>query len=490
MLNSSLLEILRALSEEEILRMEDFVNSPYHNKIGNTRKLFTLIKRYYPQFDNDDLTKEKVWNHIFPGKEYNYGTMKNLVHELTKLAENFLVTENSGKNEFRNYYVLIDELYEKGINDVFRSKLGLMDRMVGKYFLNNKINTIEEDFFILFNLYGVKLSSLHQLDRKFDNKKDVELMSELMISCFLIYCFKLYCNSMILGESDKVSNARKNIMRSFLKTLIKTDTEKMFQKDTEQKHYKIMNAYFRMFDTIGESNSAEHYHLLKESISEITKITGGHYTFDLFVNLKNSLYALKLGTIDFTKETYDIFNMRIENRNLVGENGILSEINFIHYLICAFGLNKPEDITKFTEKFLSKIAASSRENCKLLSSALIHFLEGDHERSLIDIAIMNPEKSSVKLVLKELQLMNFYELRDYESFLYAMDTYKHFVGKKNKPKVLKDSTYRFCMLIKKLFDLRSKPDQYELSKLKNGDYHGNYWNTRWVIEKIDELVKR
>ena len=33
-------------------------------------------------FENENLEKERVWNKLFPGKSYNYGIMKNIIHDL------------------------------------------------------------------------------------------------------------------------------------------------------------------------------------------------------------------------------------------------------------------------------------------------------------------------------------------------------------------------------------------------------------------------
>lgn len=97
MLKSSLLEILRTFNNEEHLKFEDFIKSPYHNKNSNAIKLYSVIKKYSPAFDNEDLKKEIVWKKLFSEKEYNYGTMKNLIHESSKLEMKFIVLEEFEK---------------------------------------------------------------------------------------------------------------------------------------------------------------------------------------------------------------------------------------------------------------------------------------------------------------------------------------------------------------------------------------------------------
>ncbi len=110
MKKSSAIEIISTFSKEDLDLFSDFLKSPYFNKIKNAVKLYTEIKRYAPGFDNENIDKEKLWKKIFPGKEYNYGTMKNLIHEFTRLAEKFVTNEIYKKNEiqeFSNLYLLL-----------------------------------------------------------------------------------------------------------------------------------------------------------------------------------------------------------------------------------------------------------------------------------------------------------------------------------------------------------------------------------------------
>ncbi len=52
---SSLLEILRTLSKQELAKFEDFVKSPYFNKKENVVKLLLDLKSHAPGFESDDL---------------------------------------------------------------------------------------------------------------------------------------------------------------------------------------------------------------------------------------------------------------------------------------------------------------------------------------------------------------------------------------------------------------------------------------------------
>ena len=80
MLKSSLLEILRTFSKQELIKFEDFVRSPYFNKKENFVKLFLEIKKYSPELSDEDLTIRKS----------SSDTEKVIVYRLPEVKKNRL----------------------------------------------------------------------------------------------------------------------------------------------------------------------------------------------------------------------------------------------------------------------------------------------------------------------------------------------------------------------------------------------------------------
>ncbi len=90
MYNSSLVEIIKSFSSSDIKRFDEFLNSPFFNKKPTVIKLWDDLKSFYPEFNSKEISKKNTYERIVPGKKYNYGTMKNMIFDLTKLAEIFL----------------------------------------------------------------------------------------------------------------------------------------------------------------------------------------------------------------------------------------------------------------------------------------------------------------------------------------------------------------------------------------------------------------
>jgi len=66
MLNSSLIEVLRTFSKNEISRFDEMIHSPYFNKSSTVIKFWSVIKNYSPDFDSEELKRETIYKKVFP----------------------------------------------------------------------------------------------------------------------------------------------------------------------------------------------------------------------------------------------------------------------------------------------------------------------------------------------------------------------------------------------------------------------------------------
>jgi hypothetical protein len=90
MIKSPSIEIIKTFSKDEFKRFVDFAESPYFNKNSNLLKTVKYLKRISPEFKGDKLEDEKMWTAVFGKKDFNYGVMKNLTHELKNSLINLL----------------------------------------------------------------------------------------------------------------------------------------------------------------------------------------------------------------------------------------------------------------------------------------------------------------------------------------------------------------------------------------------------------------
>ncbi len=94
MKKSKLITLFSIFTKEEMKSFEKFIVSPYFNNERNFKPLYKILKSYYPEFDNPNLTEEKIFKKLYPGKTYNKKSavsLRVIESQMANMAEKFLV---------------------------------------------------------------------------------------------------------------------------------------------------------------------------------------------------------------------------------------------------------------------------------------------------------------------------------------------------------------------------------------------------------------
>ncbi|MBK8381372.1 MAG: hypothetical protein IPL16_05650 [Ignavibacteria bacterium] len=270
MTKSSLIEILRSFDKEELTKFEDFLNSPYHNKNRNTLRLFTVVKKYFPNFKSEELNKEIVWKKLFPDKDYNYGVMKNLIHELSKLCMKFIVLEEFEENILEKDTILMNGLNNRNIAKLFKVKINEIERRNSKESFNNEYFFVNDFYSAMSKISWIKIYHGKANNINAVSTKDLAEGSAMFVYSFLIYLFKYYNNVL----SDSLSNnipVDKNILAVFLKEISPEIIDKLLiiVKDHSKRDFKILNVFWNWCKTQLNPGNAVMYQEFKKSFLKI-----------------------------------------------------------------------------------------------------------------------------------------------------------------------------------------------------------------------------
>ncbi|MBL8017965.1 MAG: hypothetical protein JNK43_11885, partial [Ignavibacteria bacterium] len=101
---SKVITLLRTFSNEEMKSFGDFVNSPYLNSNKKCVKLYKLLKKFSPDFENTKLTREYIYNNIYSDDKYEEWKIRNLLSDMNLLAEKFIIY-----NGFSSRFSMLDQ---------------------------------------------------------------------------------------------------------------------------------------------------------------------------------------------------------------------------------------------------------------------------------------------------------------------------------------------------------------------------------------------
>ena len=489
MLKSSLLEIFRTFSKDEFLKFEDFINSPYHNKNSNTIRLYSTIKKYSPEYFSEELNKEIVWKILFPEKDYNYGTMKNLIHELSKLAMKFIVLEEFEENILEKDNILMNCLNERNIPKLFNVKMNELERQYAK-------DSFKKDYFYVNDFYSTfsKINWIKIYHNRANNlnavtEKDLINSSATFIYSFLIYLFKYY-NNVLTDSLNQNFSMERNILPVFLKEISPKIIEKLLAvvKDNSVRDYNILNVFWKMSRSQLNNQNIEYFLDFKKTLNDNISILSKWDAKDLFNLMGNSLNNLDPSKINTERELFDLTNSMLSNGIIFNRDGTITTSDFILYNWRAFNAGEYAAIKKFTDKYLNKIPKDSMDYSEKVSLAFLLFGEGKYEEVLEIITSLQHPNFILKVRMKHLKAKCLYELSDHVTFDNEYKSMYHFL-KNNKSlssKVKNDTKYLFDM-IKNMLKLKEKFSSFESDKLKKEFSMGSMNKNSWLNIKINEF---
>ncbi len=488
MLKSSLLEILRTFSKQEMIKFEDFVRSPYFNKKENVLKLFLEIKKYAPGFVNENLEKEKIWLKIFPGKSYNYGIMKNLIHDLGKLCESFLSEEIYRKNEMQSTLDFLSSIRSRKILNVFINKIESAEKTFLKNFSTAKYDFLADYYEGMRDLYHLKVGFL-QANQQFKRKDELIKSPENLIFGFLINCFETFHN-VILNSLNFNSPVKSNITYFLLKELedhsvLKNVLE--YTKEHSPDNYPVLYCYYCMYKALSVNDSLEYFNEFKNNLSQNSGLFSDKELRELYNGLLTSFGNRKITTNNFHHEYFSIIEIGFKNKIIQNPDGTIDPGAFTSIV----NVSVANDV-KFTEEFINKykdkIPIEFRDNVYFYSMAVLNYKKKNFEKSLEYAVKVQSKDLSMKFDIKHLQLNIYYELNDRVAFDYSYDALKHFIKSiklTNESRIV--TRVKYCEYIKALFNLREKHDAYKLSSLKKEITENKTINKNWLLRKIGEL---
>ena len=87
---SKLVSILRTISSKELKYFEEYILSPFFNKNEKVIALFSVIKKFHPEFPEDKVGLEQIFVKVFPKEKIDEQKLRYVMTDLTKLLEDFL----------------------------------------------------------------------------------------------------------------------------------------------------------------------------------------------------------------------------------------------------------------------------------------------------------------------------------------------------------------------------------------------------------------
>lgn len=479
--NSTLIEILRTLTQKEMKEFSDFISSPFFNKNVNIVKLFNHLRKYHPAFTSKSIQKEYVYSKIFSSDEYNDGFMRLLMYQLGKLAEDYLSYVHANKEPIRNAINLLSELNERKLEKIFLKYFDEIEKEIEEAEYKSK-----EFYFNKYLLYHEMeiykdWSKFKQKDNQYPANSE-RYVEEYLSSYFIASALNHY----------RFVMARKEYFQfDYSFELLEHIMDFLRNKSNSYISEPVIKLHLNEVLLLTEGKD-EHYTELKKMLHEPNMFSKSlRYSIHnlLQTHCVKKMYS---GNETYVKERFELFKYAVENEiYTASEHLYFDDLLFANIVFNAVSVGETHWAECFINKYKQELSPNNSEVTVNISLARLYFIKKEFSNALECLnRIKSIKHMAFKFPVRDLTLLIYYEMNMYNEAYYQLDSYRHFLtsNKKNLSESRFERLFNFIRLYKQLLRLKEKPagtDRYKLEmELKNTT---NTMERKWLNEKFLEL---
>ncbi len=482
MINSTAIEIIKTFSKEDFKSFEDLAESPYFNKNTNLVKLVKYLKKVSPDFKDELMSKEFVWNAIFPGRKFSYGVMKNLIYELNKLAEKYLVLEDKESEKFSEGYKLLRQLKQRALNGQFEKKMKIFKQLVSKSKL--KLGTSYNSY-LFEDLEQVFFQRLHpNKDRIFTTKNSNKYLLSFFFSTFFYSNYNFLITSKIYSNLSPEYKLIEQVIDFFENTGTEQDV--------------ISKIYFYAIYITVHPDSEDKFYELKKLFRENVNILERRTSYNLGAIIFSYCKAhINKNEIKFLKEQFDLIDFILKNKvYTISEKDYFDPNLYVMIIEISLKLNKLNWCEKFIHSFKDRLNPVNKENYKTLGEIFILRHKKDFNSAFVLLSEFIPRNIQEKIYMKKIELKMYYETGDFDRVLSLVKSNKEFVSfDKTLSEFMSNAFSNFLIYLKKLVDIKINTDvknydHYYLNNLKDEIIITEMYDKIWLFEILVDLENK
>ncbi len=478
MKNIKLFELLETFSKEEFDNFGFFLNSPYLNSSQNAIKLFEVISEAYPDFDNEELTKESIFRKIYPNDPYKDKKIRDLFSKSLELAENYLAFRKIGEDSLLLKSFSISELAARNLGKHFEQSSKEMESILGSMSVKNS-----RFFFYNYILHKEK-------HRYAEDKEDVGKREKIFadiykeIDQFVLYFVSnmLVYYSTQLGQEKLVKHdARYELLDELLAYLEKKDIS-MYPEIKIMYNSVILQKF---------PERSEIFYVLKKLLKENSASLEKEIRIETYIVINNySKERALYGDASFKKEYFNITKEMLEEGIYPLEDNYLPEHTYISIAGDAMIQHEYEWAANFIEAYKQKVRPENRDNAFDFVSAMLNYRLQNYDKALKLLAKVRTHDFYYTLRVKNHFLKIYFETNQFESVLSLIDSFRHFLtGSKNIPDYLGSRFLLYINFLARICTAIHAKDKDNLVIIRDEIGRAqNVENRSWMSEQIDRVL--
>jgi len=481
--NTKLIQLLETFSQSEFNEFGKFINSPFYNESEKMITFYEYLKNYFPEFRDDNFTKENLYKKIYGGADYEDKKIRDRFSDMLKLAEEYISVCN-----FRNTlcFEKLHTLYEyreRGLEIHFEKKYREIKLRLEKekirdsdvYYADYSAANARSDFYENKKLIGKRKHAYKDLEYETDSFLKYSISIMLTNYCAMNnwepnsnykFGFNFYPEVMNYLEKNKIRNEPLiNCFHLILK--LRED------KENDKNFFKLKNLYVRHSENLN----------LKDKVMVSTTL------------FNEALTRFLQERKNFENEHFNMLKLQLEDNSYPVENGYMSREQFWNYAIIPVHLGQIEWAEKAVSELTEKIVPAVRASASAYARALLYFAGKKYDDAVKEIAVIKGGDYFYYLKVKTLLSQIYYEQSEFDELFSLLDSFKRYIAENEvMHEVVRFRYSNYTSALFRLAHVSLKYDEYKLLKLiekiKNFSYYDITTNKTWLLKKAYDLQNK
>ena len=480
--SSKLIEIIKVLNHEELTQLDLFLHSPFFvdDKDGKyIRPLFRLIYSFYPDFNNNELTKEKTYSSLFPDEAYVKGKLEKIMTLLLQSIQRFVVQYYAKKQNSKTQDTLILARFyrQKKLDRFFRRTLDQM--------LKQQDNTRKRDKDFFFNQYLIEKEKAEYEAFYNTRQKDLNLPSTLRnLDIFYIIAKQEY-------SSWLLSQDKHHMPLNLQEELTDLGNLTLLLKEKNHLDVPLIKVYDQALKLLQNTQG-------QQAFKELTLLVEKHKDEIPLEQLKAMQalcrnYSVRFyneGNREYLKVSFDLYKKHLEEGFLHYNEGLLPS-TIKNIVVLGLKLKEIDWVYGFLEKYKNRVVGTKhKKEVYHFNLASYYFALKAYDDALRYLS-ETYEDWYYHIAARRLEIKIYYEMRSVllDHKLEAFKIYIFRIAKSKLTKLQKLGNNNFADVVRQINAPKTEGNPDRIHRLINRVRTKKVVaDEEWILEKLEELL--
>ncbi len=480
-------DILHQLSDDDLKKLESFLNSPFHVSNGEIYiKFMKAVRKHYVKANAQ--SERSVFGIMYPEEAYDKEKARQrLSHISSKLNQHiydFLAHGQLKKKSNELNHLLFEAAREKKLNIISeRLRRDWQGEILGDVY---NMDTFYNHFRFVFEEFAGETALSRGQQAVEYLIKAIELFDKHYV------LKKLWLNCQLRNFS--------NIFRVENSPIWEEQDIQKAIRSSRLEHHPLVKIYFTIYQILSNRSNYESIQQLKKILLHKADTFDKELAFELYTYCANFyIYLITYERDENTKDVYlnellEIYEDQIEKELLTTEKyvavGKLKNIVSI-----AARLQHFERAKIIVETACPRLPPNRQESAKYWFLAKIHFERKEFNEALDKLHYMEGRIDGYfEMDTKTLEIQTFYEVSEHSLVEYRLLSFENYLrtNRRNIAKQTIQSYQDFIRITRRLCKLGQDPNTSttRLENLKRKILENKPLHRNWLLEKWEDLAVR